>query len=70
MRLNSQISFLTVGIMLLAGGVISTCLGKTRAPKVPGTLRRADDPFQFWLAVAIYHVAGVFFIVVYLNQGN
>ena len=68
--LNSRVSYLTIGIMFLAGGVISTCLGKTRAPKVGGTLRRSDNPFEFWWTVAIYYLAGVYFIGLHLYQGK
>jgi uncharacterized protein (DUF2236 family) len=59
--------YLALGIGALAGAVVSTLTGTTRA-SVRGWIYRAKDPKNFWWVVAIYYVGGVLLIGKFLLQ--
>ena len=54
-----------LGLVFLCGAVASTGTGKTLS-RGQGWIYRAKEPSTFWWIVAIYYVAGVFFIARYL----
>jgi hypothetical protein len=59
--IRSPYVFLIVGAISFFGAVVSTFAGKTRA-RFGGWIYRAKEPSEFWWVVAIYYLAGVFFI--------
>jgi hypothetical protein len=61
----SHYIYLALGIAILFWAVVSTHIGKTRS-RFSGWVYRAEEPFGFWCAVAIYYVAGFLFIARFL----
>lgn len=64
--IRSPYVFLIVGVFLCLVGVASTCTGKTSSRY--RWVYRAKEPKDFWWTVAIYYLAGVFFIGCFLYQ--
>jgi hypothetical protein len=63
---GSHYSYLIIGLLTLFWAVLSTYRGKTRS-RFSGWVYRAKEPGGFWFAVAVYYVAGVLFIGLFLN---
>jgi hypothetical protein len=53
--------FLTIGVFFFSMAVVGTCTGKIVA-RVGRVVYRAEEPNQFWWGVAIYSLAGIWFI--------
>ena len=51
--------YLIVGLISLVGAMVSTCTGTTRTRFRSG-VHRANEPREFWGAVVMYYLAGVF----------
>lgn len=60
---------LILGIISFSGGVVSTCIGKTRAPHARRTVYRSKEPSTFWWLVAMYYLGALLFVGRYLYQG-
>jgi hypothetical protein len=65
--LNPDFIYLLLGIIFLAGAVVSTCTGKTYSG-FGGWANRSKEPTQFWWAVAVLYVGSVFCIGKYLGS--
>jgi len=59
--------FLILGVITLCVGVVSTCTGETWA-RYGRVIYRAEEPRQFWQAVATCYIGGVCFIGYFLYQ--
>jgi len=66
--LRSPYIFLIIGAISLCGGVISTSIGATLAPRYGRVIYRAEEPSQFCGAVAMEYLIGVFFIGYFLYK--
>jgi hypothetical protein len=58
---------LILGVIFFSAGVVSTCTGKAFA-RSGGWAYRTKEPIQFWLSVAIYYLAGAWFIGYFLYK--
>jgi len=63
--LNPRFPYLMIGIAFLAAAVVFTCTGKAYG-RFGVSASRAEGPTQFWWSIAIYYLAGVIFIGIYL----
>jgi hypothetical protein len=61
--------FLILGGILFCAAVVWTCIGKART-RFHGWVYRAQEPIVFWLVVATYYLAGVYFIGYFLYKIN
>jgi len=58
---SSPYILLILGGILLCAAVVWTCTGRART-RFHGWVYRAQEPTVFWLVVAVYYLAGVYFI--------
>jgi hypothetical protein len=63
--LTPPYAYLTLGVILLSAGVVSTCAGKTFSG-YGGWAHRAKEPAQFWWTVAIDYLGGTCLIGYFL----
>jgi hypothetical protein len=64
----SHYIYLILGIFFFCGAVVSTCAGKTSA-RTGRMIDRAEEPSTFWWIVAMYYLAALFFVGLYLYEG-
>jgi hypothetical protein len=65
--LNSKFIYLVLGLIFLSAAVTSACTGKTIA-RYRGWVYRDKNPSDFWWVVAIYWLAGMLGIGIYLGS--
>ena len=65
--LNPKFIYFILGVIFLSAAVVSTCTGKTIA-RYKGWVYRAKEPSDFWWGVAIYFLAGILGIGIYLHS--
>ena len=63
--LNPEFPAVMIAVIFLAAAVVSTLTGKTIS-RSRGWVFRAKDPSDFWGCVAIYYVAAIVGIGIYL----
>ena len=59
--LRPPYNLLTIGVFFFSMAVVGTCTGRVLA-RVGHVVSRAAEPKDFWWVVAIYYVAGIWFI--------
>jgi uncharacterized membrane protein YedE/YeeE len=65
--LNPKFPYLMIGALFLAAVVASVCTGKTFG-RSGGVASRAKEPTQFSWGVAIYFLAAIFGIGIWLHE--
>jgi hypothetical protein len=58
---------LIIGVISFSAAVVWTCTGKAWA-RFHGWVYRAEEPTDFWWAVAMYYLIGVFLIGYFLYK--
>jgi di/tricarboxylate transporter len=64
----SHYIYLILGVIFFSGAVVSTCTGKTSA-RTGRIIYRAKEPNVFLWVVAMYYLAALLFVGLYLYEG-
>ena len=63
--IDRQHRFLLIGIVVLLLAVVFTLTGESVQGWGLPIVSRAEEPKRFWWAVALFYLAGIFFIALY-----
>jgi hypothetical protein len=65
--LNPKLIYFILGVIFLLAAMVSACAGKTIA-RYKGWVYRDKEPSDFWWGVAIYFLAGLLGVGIYLHS--